>query len=673
MPLPPEIPNPFLGTVVADPWAADGIESDVPQIHAEVFDECCRAVEEIRAGGRSSGILIHGQAGSGKTHLLRRLRARFASPATPSTDPERPRQVFASIRLQTSPGMIWRHVRRRCAEDLLRSSGDEICQLDQLLRYRMAEFRPAIGHLDLWWDYLWDEHPQAIDELLGHFSQHDGMDYATTTVLEHFLRGTHRRETLGWLRGEPLPQSALDELGLKAADEETADPEAEARATVRAFCALAGAEVPVILCFDQVESLQSDPEDKAGLFAFGQLVAALHDETRNVLLVSCMQSSFAESLHKTIREADYDRIGSRAKLALPPLRHPQAAQLVKARLDGSRELAPLRAGRDPLWPLNDSDLRAAVGDLGCTPRELLKACAERFFVLQRGAPVPALAIEEFLRRDWEGRLEKAVAENRPEETESILGHGLPYLMSIAAPDWQRQEKDSRLRDVDFVYAAPRTEARVGISLCTHGSMTSLAARLRRLREQFAQGRLEKLVLLRDPRTPIGAGAKRAHDYLRELETQGATLLRPSVEALAALEALRLLLSDAQSGDLTAAGETVPPQTVRDWLAAHLPSTLRELAETVTACPRPGEFDGDGPGAADGRLERLTELLSEQHLTTIDEAAARFGCDPASLEAAVRTRPHQFVLLAGPPAVVFERVESATPARSGSDLQSDESA
>lgn len=585
MTVPADLPNPFLGGVVSDPWMTEGV--DVPQIHAAVFEECCRALEELRGGEPSGGIVIHGRAGSGKTHLLRRLRRAFAATETPPTDPAQPRQIFSSIRLQTSPGMIWRYVRRRFTIDLLRSPEGGISQLDQLLRYRMAELRPAIGHLDLWWQYLWDEHPDAIEELLEHLASHDQFDFSTTAVLRHFLRGTHRREVLAWLRGEPLPDAALEQLGVKAAGEEAADPEAEARDTVISLCALAGPQVPVVLCFDQVESLQADSDDKAGLFAFGQLVATLHNDTRNVLIVSCMQSAFLDELRRVIRGADYDRICSRATLGLGLLRFPEAAALVKSRLDASQPLAPLRAGRGDLWPLSEADVREAVGDQGCTPRELLKYCAERFFVLQRGSDEPP-SIEESLRLEWEGRVERAIAANRSEETESIVARALPFLISIAAPDWKKQDKESKLRDVDLVFSPPGADARVGVSLCTQGNMTSLAARLRRLREQQAQGNLRRLILIRDPRTPIGAQAAKANEYLDELRAAGAIFHQPSPELLAALDAFASLLSDAQSGDLSAGGDTVPARTVRDWLAAHLAPELARFAESIAGGVLPAE-------------------------------------------------------------------------------------
>ena len=43
--------NPFRETIVSDPWRAAA--ADVPEIQAEVFDECLRGIEHVRRAGGS--------------------------------------------------------------------------------------------------------------------------------------------------------------------------------------------------------------------------------------------------------------------------------------------------------------------------------------------------------------------------------------------------------------------------------------------------------------------------------------------------------------------------------------------------------------------------------------------------------------------------------------------
>ena len=67
--------NPFRETIVASPW--DAARVDVPSIHGAVFESCMAGIEQVQESRRSAGLVIHGEAGSGKTHLLGRLRSRL--------------------------------------------------------------------------------------------------------------------------------------------------------------------------------------------------------------------------------------------------------------------------------------------------------------------------------------------------------------------------------------------------------------------------------------------------------------------------------------------------------------------------------------------------------------------------------------------------------------------
>lgn len=644
MTLPRNIPNPFRASVVADPWKS--AEADVPDIHGAAFRECCEAVEHVRGSGSSAGLLIHGQAGSGKTHLLARLRQRLASGGR-NPDLGEQTQVFVSVRLATSPARIWRHVRRQLVDDLLRHTPDGLSQLEHVLAARLAAAGEGAGDLGGWWEYMREERPDDLHALLYGLSVDVQADDALVTVLGHVVGLRHRREARSWLRGELLSEEALEKLGLAASGEENDGAEDGSKNVVLSLCRIAGAQIPIVFCFDQIEALDLSADGPAGLVAFGSLVAELHDVGQNAVLISCIQADYGPILKDAVPKYAYSRIISYANLSLAPLLPEQALALVTARLQNSPELAPLRtehSGRT--WPLTEQEIRAAMGEAGCTPRELLSFCAHRFAELQSGTAVPRVSDEEFLGRDWERRVEAALAGNEPEQTERILSEGLALLMPIAQPNWAVM-RESGSRDIELVLAGQ--EGRVGVSLCTQPQMTSLAGRLRRLCADFSKARLEKLILIRDPRTPISEGAKKAREYLAELEKQDAVVCRPSVEILAALDALRTLLSDARSGDLSVEGRTIRIETVRDWLAHHLAEALREFAEQIVTPPQFADFDGEP------ELDRVMALLRTRHVGALSDLARELNCEPERLDGSIRRHPDQIGYLPGPPAVVFERV------------------
>src|SRR5262249_38089421 len=128
------IPNPFRISIVSDPWKS--LEADVPAIHQKAFARCCEAIASVRATHQTTGVLAHGEAGSGKTHLLARLRAQIAREAEADGPGGLEDAIFVSIQLQTSVNMIWRHLRRRVISDLLRREDSGVSQFERLLLHQ---------------------------------------------------------------------------------------------------------------------------------------------------------------------------------------------------------------------------------------------------------------------------------------------------------------------------------------------------------------------------------------------------------------------------------------------------------------------------------------------------------------------------------------------------------
>jgi hypothetical protein len=54
------IPNPFSQTIVKDAWET---LVDVPEIHGQAFDVCCRAFESVRRMQHCESVLLHGGRG----------------------------------------------------------------------------------------------------------------------------------------------------------------------------------------------------------------------------------------------------------------------------------------------------------------------------------------------------------------------------------------------------------------------------------------------------------------------------------------------------------------------------------------------------------------------------------------------------------------------------------
>lgn len=655
--LPDAVRNPFSSSVTGDPWESGNTDSvDVPEIHRDVFETCLRAIAAVRTNQSSSGVLIHGEAGSGKTHLLKRLRTHCLKTAD-DLEPWRIEQVFVAVRLQVDAGMLWRYLRQRLVDDLMKLAGAGRSQLEHAVMLRAAGLSGSDGDLYLWWDYILKEPPDVLDVLLDGVAEHAELDYSFLAVIRNLIRRRQRTTARNWLRGDSLPEAALNQLGVGPGDVD-ADPETSAQEFVLALCRLIGPGIPIVVCLDQVETLLRHHDDTASLASLGRLVSTLQNGTSNILTVACMQTGFLSQLRDAFGTSDWQRLTESGDDRMSPLNVREATQIVRSRLSAVPEIAALRPrNADPVWPLEPAEIAAIVGD-GCTPRTLISQC-DRLLRQPPSTPVPAgpaLSREQVsanLARELDQRLDVA---EEPEDSsvDTIVGHAVPWLLETVGGDesWQvRRESD--LRDVDFVAVRADGEARVGLSLLNERNMTRLAARLRRLRSQTDT--LQKLVMIRDARAPITATARATRSYLSELEQNDALLWRPSAELLATLNVIRGLLAESQSGDLSCDGNTIGPATLQEWLKRELRgslSSVREAAEDLLRPTAPGGFDFE-PDA--DWLTSLAEFLNERHVVSLDEAAEHCGCDRSQLVDLLQDHPQLFGLLRGEPRVVFRAV------------------
>ena len=242
--------NPFDSDVVVDPGASALV--DVPRIHESAFDLCRRGYERVAGGTGSWSVLLNGMAGCGKTHLLSRLRRWLNSEL--DTVPNKPAALF----VETGRGMIWRHVRRRFAEELLQPRANDVTRLAAIL-HRLARF--------------WHE---SLSEAFARTIVQDCSE-ELMQVLETYNGNKHRRlcQASG-LKGDRLSERQLELLNLPQFPMESFEEdwaEDEARRFVGAVTRLA-APSPVVFCFDQIEALGLSHE-RANYRFFCQMGASL--------------------------------------------------------------------------------------------------------------------------------------------------------------------------------------------------------------------------------------------------------------------------------------------------------------------------------------------------------------------------------------------------------------
>ena len=596
--------NPFHREVVESPWSAP--ETDVEAINAAPFQRCCELFEEVRAERGSQALLLYGPAGCGKTHLLARFRQhveKYAEADPPST--------LVAVRLDCSASRLWRHLRARMFRDLtLAQEGRSAAPLRRLLEH--ARRRYAEGG--------WEA---ALD--------HAGAGHNLECVLENYYRGKNIRHAAAWLRGEALPGQVLESLGL-GTDGEDGDGEGEAKKAVFAAVRLFD-PAAFVFCFDQLEALEDPYDQHRGLRSFGVMAGELA-ELSNALVVSSTIVNYIDEVRQAIPVSFMERVGKHQQ-AVRPLAFDEGRQLLLARLNTVPELQAMQA-TDPLWPLEiDQVKRLFESQNGfCTARKLIHE-AGVWFARACGSAVETAALSDLLESELAARQEARLRE--PGHPDDILLHGLQRISDLTGCRCTEPPQPS-IVDLRLESAGDVVE----LVLCNDEDGRSLAARVRKIAELPLADR-GRLRLLRDAGRPIGVGAAKTQKRLEELQASGVKLIRPTREALTALDACRTLIADAQSGDLSFQGDAVGPTSVRQWLAEHLPDKVRDLVE---------EIAGD---ASESFESGLLELLQERPVVRADEAATTLGLSEERLVVYARDHPDAVGLLAGPPAVLFREV------------------
>jgi hypothetical protein len=443
--------------------------------------------------------------------------------------------------------------------------------------------------------------------------------------------------------GESLPEATLADLGL--GPDLSLDREQAAREMVTLLCRLVATTMPVVFCFDQIEALQRNADDREAFFHFAQMATDLHDSAPSVGLITCLQSAVLDQFKCAVRQADFQRIAKRHAVLHSLTRH-QVSALVVSRL----ELVPAlreRAGERPYYPFTSQFVSNLADEAPTVPRRIFHQCARQFDELQDQSVHAPPSMEEFLATELVARRLRALQSGQAGESLRILMHAVPVLASLCGAELRVE--DAGGADWVIYYGGQA----VAVTVRNEADGRTLSPKLKALLERSPRPDGAPWVLLRDPLLSLSKAAVRTRERLSELEAKGARLVTPSLETLATLDALQSLLGDAKSGDLARGGEAVDSSAVLTWLKAGLNIGADELesvlgfwcavtgthgapadAGAISAKAAPRQARGVGDGATHAELVRPP-------LAPRRQSSPASPVDPERLEAELATfqTPH----------------------------------
>ncbi|BDC50367.1 hypothetical protein F183_A26830 [Bryobacterales bacterium F-183] len=589
--------NPFQLQSIADPWSR--VDSDVSALYQALLDQAADLIVAVQLRSQTSCLLIEGESGVGKTHFSARFRAHVLDREEPS--------YFFSVPCEVAPSRIWRHLRQCMVDCLLRQGPRGTTLLSRL-----------IGQRDL----------AAASATIS---------YNLATVLGHYRADHYRAWCTAWLRGEPLPDKATAKLEVSETRGNDRELEEQSRQVVLELARLASPGVAVF-CFDRIEALEYYPGSTEGLAAFETMFLDLAQSLANGLILSCLQPGFVAKLPPALKEAMAEN-----RALLKKVGPEQAEYLLRTAMDWEPQIgvARTRESGHTLWPLPAEFLTELGTPAPWTPRYLLAKAEQAFETWRSPAAVAGTAdVRAFLESEYVQRLEAGLA-NPALDSDAVFLAAMPVLL---APQGRRGTFTREHPSIDFTVETPG--APIAVCMVNQVHEPDVAQRLREISDTWNAREFARLRLVRDARLPFHGGGKPAQEALKGLRTRGAKLVRPSTEAIAALEAARSLYADAQTGHLyEKSGEAVAPQAVLDWLSKHAPLILQELASEVLET---GSEDTQFAGG-------LLEYLQKKSIVKLEDAADAVGASAEEVAAYARSHPSRIGYLAGPPQVLFHPV------------------
>jgi hypothetical protein len=588
--------SPFDQDRISDPAEA---KVDVPGIHHQQFEELAEYAQSALRQGRGVGVVLWGEAGVGKSHLLARFsrwagqddRALYVFLHNLHVHPDRlPRYVLKSVISRLTSGRS-RDFRNSRLYGLLY---EIVKAAIQKYSERSREHK-AVEAWQCFERYL-DEHTG------GRLSAVD--DRTIYRVLFQFFFSVYRAghghgdETTAalavrWLAGDVLDPEEAELLRVRPEDGQTETSLPDNQAIERVMVAMMELcrlrSRPFILVFDQVENL--DPDELQSLARFCHV---LIDRAPNLLLVtSGVQKQLLEAKEADhIGGASWDRIAQN-ELMLYPISPTEARQLLEARLEPFFESYAIlpRVKKllttDTIFPLGTNWLKEQIGDAVEVKPRLVIGWAQRRWK-EQAATLKKLGGDAWL-REWEKSAVGVIEERRPEAiidekveekireqvsrreldpsalppdasnlcglVEALLkqcrdGGAVYSIAGLERPPGRKTQKPA----YDLLVHERSPDGRdvtTGVAFLVTGSKTSVAASLRRLVKEPQPA--EHVIVVCDQRQPLDCGVA-GQEYLNELEKRGPDgfrVMKLSFPQYAQLDALEAVIGEARSGDLEA--------------------------------------------------------------------------------------------------------------------------
>ncbi|HEY9602508.1 MAG TPA: ATP-binding protein [Allocoleopsis sp.] len=333
-------------------------EPVVESIHQDAIATIEETLDRVVQDHGTRTVMLQGDPGSGKTYLLGRLKKKLNHKA-----------FFVYIKPFPQSDRIWRHILRYTVDSMIQvPDGQKDSQLMLWLKSLSAFTKHSLGVRvlkDNFWELFTSDRKHFINHLKKTYQQ-AGIYNADNFfgVLHDLTDPKLYTSACQWLQGDDLGEESLKELGVKG----SIDTEEAASETLANFGRISAETQPIVLCFDQLESIARLPNGSPDLQTLFSVKTKIHDENDNFLVIISITTDTWRQNESRIDQSHKARIDTEA--TLKPISLKDAESLLATRLVPMHRQANPKPDT-PIYPITQQFLTEEFKRGKTNPREAL--------------------------------------------------------------------------------------------------------------------------------------------------------------------------------------------------------------------------------------------------------------------------------------------------------------
>ncbi|MEQ9552454.1 MAG: ATP-binding protein [Coleofasciculus sp. G3-WIS-01] len=528
-------------------WLADKqTTATVDSIHQEVINQVTDVLRLVIRDQYTRTVLLDGDAGSGKSYLLGRLKRKL-----------NPYAFFVYIDPWTDNQYIWRHTLREMVDSLMKKpAGKNDSQLSLWLK-GLSAFRDRsmikkiLGERGLFIRNFKSTYPSGIYQAREFF----GVLYALTKPDLYSLG-------CDWLRGENLDQDDFKALGVS----KPIDSEEAARGIIGNFGRISASTKPIVLCFDQAELAPNFADGIPNLQSLFNLNTALHNQyLKNILVIISIGTNPWKKAKERLEQSDLARIEKRVRLKSINLE--QAEALWITRLYPLHDQANPKPD-SPLYPLQKQALEQKFPGGKAILRTVL-AIGGQLFIKHKLGHIPPIDDVATFKLIWLKEFQKTqqkverIRQFSSVDLTQMLQQTMNALQINTDPHLLNHAKYS---SYSFSYQHPDKTERLGIFWNEEPNMTSFNAAMNACEKDLKKNCCDNLTLIRAEK--LGQATNRGYKLFKKLfNGLPHRHLTPHLDSIHYLRTYQLLVNSVGAGELVINQQTLDlpklEQLIRD--------------------------------------------------------------------------------------------------------------